>query len=125
MGVRKKKKRKIVHKDQAFYWYVKFTDDWMCAYSNPQLHIVSEDKNFIFSYQPNQQNANPFLIIKGENITGLNQPTGSWRRVKVPIWEDDQITPGFVATLLDWCFDEKKKVQLVDYLGVFIEQETR
>ena len=46
---------------------------------------------------------------------------GSWRRVKVPDWKDEEITPGFVSNLLDWCYDETKEVYLVDYLGKLLE----
>ena len=117
MGVSKKGKRKLVHRNVEYYWYMKITDDWMYAYNKPQLHIVSEDKKLLISYQPKQQNENPFLLLKGENIPGVTEPLRSWRRVKVPEWKDDEITPGFVSALLDWCYDETKQVVLVDYLG--------
>lgn len=121
MAVSKKGKRKLVYKDKEYYWYMKLTDDWMYSYNKPQLHIVSDDKKFIISYQPKQQNEHPFLIIKGDNIGGLKAPKDSWKRVKIPNWKDDEITPGFVHRLLDWCYDETKKVQLVDYSGKLIE----
>lgn len=121
MGVSKKGKRKLVYHGKDYYWYMKLTDDWDYAYNKPQLHIISDDKKLLISYQPSQRNDNPFLIVKGENIAGLNEPTGSWRRVKVPRWKDDEITPGFVSELLDWCFDESKKKMLVNYLGHIID----
>lgn len=120
MAVSKKGKRKLVYKGRDYYWYMKFTDDWTAAYPGPQLHIISDDKKFIVSYQPQQQNGHPFMIIKKDNIVGLNDKSKGWRRVKVPHWQDDEITPGFVSNLLDWCYDEKKKMQQVNYLGELI-----
>lgn len=117
MAVSKKGKRKLVLEDKEYYWYMKFTDDWMCAYNDPQLHIVSEDKKLVISYQPGQKNDHPFLILKAENVPGLVASTRSWRRLKVPAWKDDEITPGFVRRLLEWCYDENKSIVLVNYLG--------
>lgn len=122
MAINKKGKRKLVYKNRDFYWYMKLTDDWMYAYNYPQLHIISDDKKFVISYQPGQQNENPFLISKGKEFNGLKKKK-HWQRVKTPVWDDEQITPGFVAAVIGWCLKEKKKIILVDYLGQEIEDE--
>ena len=123
MAVSKKGKRKLIYKGRDFYWYMKLTEDWMYAYNSPQLHVVSADKSFIISYQPGQQNDNPFLIVKGKDFNGIKDAGGIWKRVKVPNWNDEKITPKFVADLIDWCFDDNKEVILVDYLGRIIDNE--
>ena len=125
MAISKKGKRKLVRYDRIFYWYMKETDDWMHAYSGPQLHVVSDDRKFLVSYQPGQQNENPFLIIKGREYEGLPDIGGPWVRVKVPHWEDKAITPGFVRRLIDWCLEEKDEIVLVDYLGKVTSTPTR
>lgn len=123
MAISKKGKRKLIVKDREFYWYMKLTDDWMYSYSIPQLHVLSADKKFLISYQPGQQNENPFLIIKGRGFKGVKDSGGSWIRVKTPKWNDEQITPGFVAELIAWCYNEDKEIVLVDYLGKIIEHK--
>lgn len=53
MGVRKKYKRKIVRSNRLFYWYVEpdIDDEGII-----KLHIVSEDKKLIVTYEVGQQN---------------------------------------------------------------------
>ncbi|MCI5056183.1 MAG: hypothetical protein MRY83_08745 [Flavobacteriales bacterium] len=116
MGARSKGRRKFNYNGRQFYWYFKLTDDWMYSYPNPQLHVISDDKKFIVSYQPLQTKENRFLIIKGPEFGGLEYLHGPWRRTSIPVWEDEIITPQFIRDLLDWCFDESPK-QLVDYRG--------
>lgn len=117
MAVSNKGKRKIVRDDRVLYWYMKESEDWMHAYPGPQLHIISEDKNFAISYQPRQENENPFVIVKGNEFEGLDCSGNQWIRVKVPEWDDTQITPGFVRRLIDWCLDVNNERVRVDYLG--------
>ena len=117
MAISKKKKRKIVVNNREFYWYMKLTEDWMYAYNTPQLYVISEDKNFLISYQPGQQNENPFLIIKGKEFRGIKEANSSWIRVKTPAWNETQITPGFVARIINWCLYEDHDIVFVDYLG--------
>ena len=117
MAISKKGKRKLIYKDREFYWHMKLTEDWMYAYNAPQLHVVSADKSFLISYQPGQQNDNPFLIIKGKDFKGIENPGGIWKRVKVPDWDDLPVTPKFVEQLIAWCLRDDKEVVLVDYLG--------
>ena len=123
MAISKKGKRKLVYNDRVFYWYMKLTDDWMYSYNNPQLHIVSDDRALRISYQPGQQNENPFLIVKGKEFGGLKSEGRSWIRVKTPDWDFEIITPGIVRTVLEWCLDTNKDITLVDYLGRLIEEE--
>ena len=119
MGASKKGKRKMIYKDREFYWYMNFTEDWECSHNLPQLNVVSEDKKFLISYQPQQKNDNPYIIIKGTEFIGLEN-LGTWERVKTPNWQVEKITPEFVRTLIDWCFDENKEIILVDWLGKII-----
>lgn len=121
MAIAKKGKRLLIREGRSFYWYMKETEDWMHAYVGPQLHILSEDKHFLISYQPGQQTKNPFLIVKGEEFNGIEVCGGVWKRVKVPNWDDTTITPGFVRRLIDWCFAEKHQLVIVNYLGEVID----
>lgn len=92
----------------------------MYVYPGPQLHIVSEDKKFIISYQPGQSCENSFLIVKGIEFEGIQTNGGKWVRIKTPKWDDTQITPGFVRRLIDWSFDKNETRVTTDYLGQLI-----
>jgi hypothetical protein len=117
MGANHKGRRKFNYNGREFVWYMKLTDDYSYAYENPQLHLISMDKKIIISYQPLQDSQNRFLIAKGPEFGGLENKSGSWRRFRIPLWEDEIITPKFIRNLLDWYFDDKKEIQEVDYLG--------
>ena len=121
MAVSKKGKRSFLYNGKVFYWYMKLTDDYMYSNNLPLLHIISEDKRLILSYQPKQQIHNPFIIVKKGMITGFESIEGIWKRIMVPKWNDDVITPSFVNRLLDWFYDDKKSVILVDYLGNLVK----
>lgn len=48
MGVNTKGKRKFVHGEKSYFWYVKEDDE---DYGRIKLFIVSEDKKFNVSYE--------------------------------------------------------------------------
>lgn len=48
MGVNKKGRRKFVHSEKYYFWYVKEDDE---NYGRIKLFIVSEDKKFNVSYE--------------------------------------------------------------------------
>lgn len=48
--ISEKGKRKLIYKDQLFYWFVKLDED----YDMPYLHIISEDKQLCLVYRVNQ-----------------------------------------------------------------------
>ncbi|MEK3835207.1 MULTISPECIES: hypothetical protein [unclassified Paenibacillus] len=48
MGVNKKGRRKFVHGEKSYFWYVKEDDE---EHGRIKLFIVSEDKKFNVSYE--------------------------------------------------------------------------
>lgn len=121
MAVLKKRRRKIVRNGKVFWWCVKPNDDTYCRLlfaietglmtesGNTLLSIVSDDKNFIVSYQLNQNDAGskikyPFIITEGKEFKGLNKLGHGLERFIVPKWEDTPVTPFLVAQIIDWCF---------------------
>ena len=115
MAVSKKGKRKLVYNDREFYWYFKMTDPDLT------LHVISDDKKFIVSYQRPYENKDPFVVINGKEFKGIKDTGSCSIRVLAPNWKDDQITPGFVRKLIIWCLEEDKEITLVNYLGQRIE----
>ena len=122
MAVALKRKRKIVVNDQFFYWYVGPCEDWLYTC----LCVLSPDKKFLVHYHLNQsesyqivgpENWLPSFVTVLGNLGGLSA-SGSWRRVRTPIWQQDSIiTPAFVRQLIEWCLDENKQIILVDWKG--------
>ncbi|MBU5353872.1 hypothetical protein ACN9MH_07640 [Paenibacillus silvae] len=118
MGVQKKYKRKIVRANRLFYWYVKpdFDDEGVM-----KLHIVSEDKKFIVSYEIGQcsrgQQASPILVILGKEFEGWTEDYIGHRRVLTPSWNDEIVTPGLIGQIMDWCLSKDKKIRSVNWKG--------
>ncbi|WP_040948945.1 hypothetical protein [Gorillibacterium massiliense] len=117
MGVNTKYRRKMVRHNSVFYWYV--TPDYEDA-GIVKLHILSEDKKFIVTYELGQVSRlkkKPFIVIMGIEFEGLNSDYLGYRRVLTPLWKDDIITPGLVGMIIDWCYSTEKDITLVNWQG--------
>lgn len=117
MGVNTKGKRKFVHGEKSYFWYVKEDDE---DYGRIKLFIVSEDKKFNVSYEVGQSKKDriPFIVIIGLEFGGLESGGRSgWVRIQTPLWGDDVITPGLVKTILEWSLMDKEKLIFVDWEG--------
>jgi hypothetical protein len=128
MAVTLKKKRKIVVQERTFYWHVKTDDDSQHC----ELTVLSPDKKFIVQYTLGQSRSYrlgwsqdwhpPFIEILGSEFAGLAS-VSRYRRVKTPIWDDiENITPGFVRQLIEWCLNPEKEIVLVDWQGKMPER---
>lgn len=109
MGVRTKKRRKLIYQRQLYVWYVKIGEEDNYFY----LNIISQDKKYIFSYPIQQNRLSPnrhFIIAKGRYFQG-QQLDGRWNRFYTPPWEDEVITPSLVAEILSWCLEGRKAEQ--------------
>lgn len=116
MGVKRKYKRKFIHMNKLFYWYVNPFDDE----GKINLYILSEDKKFIVAYeigQASKQNSKPFIVIMGKEFEGLSNDYTGYRRVLTPVWEDRLITPRLVGKIIDWCYSPKNEITLANWLG--------
>jgi len=120
MGVRSKYKRKIIRKDRLYYWYVDpdYDDE-----GKIKLHIVSEDKKLIVTYEVGQcsiKSKDPFIVIIGEEFEGWTNKYTGYRRVLTPKWKDDIITPQLVGEIIDWCLLKDKHIRIVNWNGEII-----
>ncbi|MCQ4088413.1 hypothetical protein [Saccharibacillus sp. JS10] len=117
MGVRKKYKRKIIRSNRLFYWYVQpdFDDEGL-----NKLHIISEDKNFLITYEVGQHNnekQKPNIVIMGKEFEGWIEEYIGYRRVLTPKWDDGIITPKLVGDIIDWCLSKDKEIKIVNWNG--------
>lgn len=116
MEVKTKYRRKIVRLDKVFYWNVRLDDDT----GRMKLHIISEDKRFVVSYevgQANKWNKKPFIVVMGKEFEGLSNPYTGYRRLLTPVWEDERITPQLVGKIIDWCYSPEKEIISVNWKG--------
>ncbi|WP_256337953.1 hypothetical protein [Paenibacillus sp. 276b] len=116
MGVRKKYKRKIVRSNRLFYWYVEpdIDDEGII-----KLHIVSEDKKLIVTYEVGQhsvKNKPPHIVIIGEEFEGWTTEYIGYRRVLTPKWSDEIIMPKLIGEIIDWCLLIDKEI-IVNWKG--------
>lgn len=116
-GCKKKYKRKIVRFNRLFYWYVEpdIDDEGII-----KLHIVSEDKRLIVTYEVGQhsiKNKIPFIVIIGEEFEGWTLEYIGYRRVLTPKWSDEIITPKLIGEIIDWCLLKDKEINIVNWKG--------
>lgn len=95
MGIRTKGKRRIIVRDQVYFWYIALDDD--SSYSI--LNIVSDDKHLILSCPLRTKIA--YVISKGI-IFQTKATNGIWNRYILPFEIPDMITPKFVENLITW-----------------------
>lgn len=116
-GRKKKYKRKIVRSNRLFYWYVEpgIDDEGII-----KLHIVSEDKKLIVTYEVGQhsiKNKLPYIVIIGEEFEGWTLEYIGYRRVLTPKWSDEIITPKWIGEIIDWCLLKDKEISIVNWKG--------
>ena len=117
MGVRKKYKRKIVRSNRLFYWYVEPDID---EEGIIKLHILSEDKNFLVTYEVGQysiKSKTPKIVIIGKEFEGWTKEYIGYRRVLTPKWDDEIITPELIGEIIDWCLLKDKEITIVNWNG--------
>lgn len=95
MSVRKKGRRKIMHGDEKYVWYVELD------YDSPYhiLNVISEDKKLIIACPLNMKT--PYIISKG-NLFQNYKSNGNWNRYHLPFDVPEIITPKFVSELISW-----------------------
>ncbi len=108
MGVRKKKRRKIICGGKEYVWYVLAGDrdywervrsnDWETAF----LYIISEDKSLILTIPLNAPK--PYAVSKGRTFQS-NPTSGCWERYYLPFGIPRAVTPRFVAEVIKWASD--------------------
>ncbi|WP_020616418.1 hypothetical protein [Paenibacillus daejeonensis] len=121
MGVSSKGRREISHRNRLYYWYVEpdYDDEGII-----KVHIISEDKKFIVSYEVGQysvKNQSPYIVIIGQEFEGLPKNYTGYRRVLTPNWIDAIITPKLVSEIIDWCLLKEKDIKVVNWKGEIIE----
>ncbi len=106
MAVSTRGKRKIVHKNDTYYWWV--DEDYDCQTGHFLLvTVVSEDKTFLVKYYINQTTKR-FLTVLGHNFTVNNTSDRGWKWFACPQFGEVQIfKPKNVINLIDWCLDAK------------------
>lgn len=117
MAVNTKGKRKFIHGEKSYFWYVK-EDDEDCG--RIKVFIVSEDKKFNVSYEVGQSKKDqiPFIVVIGLEFGGLeNDGRTGWVRIQTPLWDDDVITPSLVKNIIEWSLMDKEKLIFVDWEG--------
>lgn len=118
MGVRKKHKRSIIRANRLFYWYVKpdLDDEGII-----KLHIISEDKMFIVTYEVGQccrgHHVAPMLVIIGKEFEGWTAAYRGHRRVRTPTWNDGVVTPRLIGEIIDWCLMKDKEIISLNWKG--------
>ncbi|WP_226383694.1 hypothetical protein [Paenibacillus massiliensis] len=88
-----------------------------------KLHIVSENKKLLVTYEVGQysiKNKTPIIVIIGEEFVGCEKDYIGWRRVLAPTWNDEIITPKLIGEIIDWCLLEDKEIQIVNWEGEII-----
>ena len=93
MGILEKGRRKIVHDNKKYIWYI--AED--CDSSYNILNIISEDKRLILSLPIDADVS--YVINKGRFFQG-NQSNGCWDRYLLPFSIPPIITPKFVADII-------------------------
>ena len=95
MSIRRKGRRRIIVRDQTYFWYVALDDD------SPYdvLNIVSNDKHLILSCPLRTEIA--YVISKGR-VFQTKETNGVWNRYLLPFDIPDMITPKFVERIIDW-----------------------
>ena len=123
MGISTKGKRKITVFGQRYIWFVDGESDYSYGSHSIVVQVVSCDRKFIASYQLMQPDNARFVIIKGNEFSGVE--TGhSWKRFLCPKWESNFIvTPKVVRSLIEWCLDENKQLIEVVWKGEAITKK--
>lgn len=111
MGVRKKKRNKIIVDGRLFVWFVEYDDEY-----HRVLHVCSEDKKFIVRFLWTTKPGNGHLVVIGCEFPRASGTGGIWRRFLCPALcaVNQDVTPAVVRRLIDWCNSEGPIIE-VDY----------
>lgn len=133
MGVAKKGKRKLIYKDNVFFWWVGNDEEFE---GEAMLHVVSEDKSIMLIYNIGDRTAP--VISQGRMFQG-KKSSGRWERYFYPkplvsevpetlcfvqnsqscqryiISKQSvtQVTPRFVSELVAWAVDGKDAIMKI------------
>jgi len=124
MGIATKNKRKIIFRDQKFYWWVKAELDGHEGML--EVNIASENKKFLIRYYAIQeQETNRYITVIGSAFPGLERKDGNWKRFIcpdfVPTFENHGVGPKNIESILTWCFDPEKILTRVNYKGEILD----
>lgn len=120
MAISKKYRRKIIRHGKIYFWYVNSDYD---DEGKINVHILSEDKKFIVTYeigQVSKQRKEPFVVVVGKEFEGYVGKREGYIRVQTPLWDDFSATPGLVGEIIDWCYTKKEEITLVDWMGTVL-----
>ncbi|WP_429351171.1 hypothetical protein [Paenibacillus sp. 4624] len=107
--------------NRLFYWYVKpdLDDEGII-----KLHIVSEDKKLIVTYEVGQCSRGhkefPMLVIIGKEFEGWTAEYVGHRRALTPIWNDEIVAPRLIGQIIDWCLLKDKEIREMNWKGEII-----
>ena len=108
MGISKKGKRMLTHKDETFYWYVARYAECDGEYDSGSdfLHIMTADKRILLCYHINEINSHSIRqtvqVLKSDAL-----PQGGYPLF--PLLEDEVITPAGVRVILNWYYEEVRR----------------
>lgn len=109
MGVSKKGRRKITHKEKLYVWYVQEDKDYPCYC----LNVISDDKQLVLSL-PLGLESN-YVISKGRRFQN-KETSGCWERYVCPFELPEIITPKLVADIINWAEYDNEAVK-IEYTG--------
>ncbi len=97
MAINTKGKRKIVIRDQTYYWWVKDIYDYWVGL---RLFIIPEHGNWSISYDLQQSNEDRTVRLHMKNgQNGINLKCEQLEE------QDYKITPKDVQYIIEWCLD--------------------
>lgn len=116
MSVAKRRRTKIVVRNETYYWQVQPHHPFDCE---PWLVVLSSDKKLNFHYPLSAKNHEEFvsklqdegyeLPIPPNKIEPIPENIKKWNWGLVPAF---QITPSFVRQLIEWCLDNDYQFSL-------------
>lgn len=109
MSISTKRRRRIIVRDKAYFWYVALDDE--SPYNI--LNIVSEDKYLILSCP--LRTGKEYVISKGR-VFQTKETDGCWNRYLLPFSIPDIITPRFVKELIVWSTGDTEAIP-IDGIG--------
>ena len=118
MAVRTKNRRTLLVGDRLYVWFVRGG----AGEPADVLHVLSDDKHFLASFEVGQPETTRFVCLKGAE-GGPAGPTGCWRRVRSPEFAPTGVvTPEVVRDLIVWCGRSDAEWQSVDWQGTRLDQ---
>lgn len=115
MGIAKKNRRKLVFKNQYYYWWVK--DEFDGDGGMLSINVVSENKSFLIKYYVIQnQSVDRYITVIGKTFLGIERKTGNSLKFICPDFIPNVTHAGIsskdVISILEWCYDTTKDLIL-------------